>query len=877
MDALDTSAFGSAANLVQQHAYRKENSSATLQFVISAVDLQVIDFSDRFTHPGVCPWIPLGTLDHPRCFDQVSAMVDMDLIVVNFGVEGQECPRDPNGGCQIIAWYAGSSQIAGYNSRWTWAPAFVASVRAEDGTIISDRQAAKPIFRSTDFSSSLGFIPDIITGGQDARLTLARDVVLNVDLSNVADGSEIMVKVKVRALAHNRQAREAYARAMLRDPVRTGGVEARTTGLKELAPRTVLPTVGEPTLPECASAEGQALSSGGSVQFAAPTYSIPEFDLGYAQVFVERVGSAIGTQIVTVSSRDGTAMAGSQYDALRKDIVFYDGDNVPRAITIPIRNDARATGDSALTLELSAAPHCGRIGNVSSTVVTIVDDDQRPDSGGVGQPPVRVTVGGEVTGLVGSGLVLEDRANFIDVAVATNGTYVFDRGYPSGAAYDVRIKSNPNNPAQICTVSNGAGTSTGVSITNVNVSCTTLAPVGSLDPTFGAAGKVTSTTLGAAEQIELQSDGKIVALLGTVLRRFLPDGSPDSSFGVGGSVTVSFGSGGSTRVNSITVQPDGKILATGGIKRTAVDDDFAVARYTADGAIDSGFGVGGIAVIANPDNFEQATQALVQSDGRIVVAGNWDVPPPGQRNFNDFAVVRLTADGSLDPTFGTKGLTTVNIGGRADILKAAALQSDGRIVVTGRVAENGGANPDIGLARFNPDGTLDTSFGTNGIVRRDLSGVGEWDEPYDIVVQADGRIVMALQSKFDSTVPYPFSLARFEVNGTLDTTFGTQGIASTAIGSGNALARALSLQADGKLVVAGQVGSATVNDFGIVRYLTNGALDTSFDGDGILLIDFFAANDSAADVAIQSDGKIVVAGAALNGGGFRLAMVRVIP
>jgi uncharacterized delta-60 repeat protein len=872
----DTTAYGAGSYMWQVYMYRKESEAATLQLIVSAVDLQVIDYSDRFTHPNVCPWIPSGTLDHPRCFDQVSALVDMDVFVQD---TTEICPtgsKSPDA-CKVVDWYAGAAQIAGYNTRWTWNPGYVSSYRSPDGTLPLTSRTAKPIFRSTDFTSSLGFVPDIITTGQDGRLTLARNIVLNLDISEIKLKGKFTVTVKVRALAHNRQAREAYARAMLRDPVRIGGVETVTTGLTELAPPETLPAIGEPDAPQCEAPIGVPFSGGGVVQFGAPAYTIAEFELGYETIFVERVGSSIGKQVVTVTSSDGTAIAGEDYDSVRQQIVFHDGDNVPRAITIPVRNNANATGDSALTLELSAEPNCGVIGARRSTVVTIVDDDQRQSGGGIGNPPPAVTLGGSVVGLAGSGLVLEDRTNSAELAVTANGNFTFARNYSPGTAYDVRIKFNPTNPAQVCSVTNGVGTTTTTATTDILVNCATPAAVGSLDPTFGDAGKFTSTTLGAADQIELQSDGKIVALISTSVRRFLPNGSPDASFGSGGLATVNFGGGGTAIVNSITLQPDGKILVTGSLKRTAVDDDIAVTRLMADGTLDASFGSSGTAFVVNADNFEQGVKALVQADGRIVVASTWDVPPAGQRSFVDFAVVRLGADGVVDNTFGTNGRTVVDIAGRTDLVKAAALQADGRIVVVGRVAASGSANPDLGVVRFHADGTLDTAFASNGILRRDVTGRLEWDEPEDVAVQADGRIVVAMQARFDSAVPYPFSLVRFEPQGSLDTTFGTDGVARTAIGTGNALARALALQADGKIVVVGQVASATVNDFGIVRYLATGALDLSFDGDGILLLDFFAASDSAADVAIQSDGKLIAAGTAQTGGGFRLAMVRVIP
>ncbi len=866
LERTDSTAFGATASLYQFHQYRKDAEDATLELIVSAVDLQVIDFSDLQTHPNdVCPWVPSGALDHPRCFDQVSATVEMDIVVYD------PTDADANGHFRTLDHHAGASQISGYNSRWAWNPAYVPA-RSHELAF-----PAKPIFRSDQFTSSLGFVPDIITTGQDARLQLARDSVVSLDLSAVPREGVFGVTVAIHALSHNRQAREAYARAMLRDPVRLGGVAVNSTGLTELKPPDPLPELGTPDLPECAAPEGQEYPAGGGrVQFTESSYLVPEFEQAYATIFVERVGGSQGTQVVTVSSQDGTAVAGSEYESLRQDIAFHDGDDIPRAIALLVRSDARASGDTDLTLTLSAAANCGQVGDPASTRVTIVDDDQRPGGGG-GGPPASGTVGGTVSGLQGSGLVLEDRANLVDLAIAADGPFVFDRAYPAGAAYDVRVQANPVNPAQVCSVANGAGTSAGAAISNVEVSCDPPAPVGSLDPTFGSAGKAVITSLGAADQIAALADGKILARAGSVIARFLGNGALDTTFGTNGAVSVTYESATATRVNSFTVQPDGRILVTGAFVRTSLDNDVAVARLNPDGSTDATFGAGGKAYVVRSGSFEQGVKSLVQSDGRIVVAGNADVPPPGLVSYNDFSVVRLNADGAVDATFGAAdGRTVVDIAGRTDILKTAALQADDRIVVTGRVAPGGGANPDLGIVRFNADGTIDTAFGANGKVRLDVAAAGEWDEPTGMALQPDGRIVIAMQSN-EPGLAFPFSVARFDPNGSLDATFAGTGVARTPIGAGNALSNAVAIQADGRIVLVGSAPSATVNDFGIVRYLPTGVLDTTFDGDGVLTVDFFGGNDSAKAVALQSDGRIVVGGTALNGASFSLALMRVMP
>src|SRR5262249_36943132 len=162
---------------------------------------------------------------------------------------------------------------------------------------------------------------------------------------------------------------------------------------------------------------------------------------------------------------------------------------------------------------------------------------------------------------------------------------------------------------------------------------------------------------------------------------------------------------------------------------------------------------------------------------------------------------------------------STNVAGQTDLGYAAALQPDGRIVVAGRAGVDGAADPDVGLVRYEPDGSLDAGFGAGGVVLVDLSG-GSWDEASDVALQGDGGIVVAVQALAGGT--FDFALARFTEEGGVDADFGTAGVATTAFGAGHDYARAMLLQPDGRIVVAGQGSSDTVADVALARYEANG-------------------------------------------------------
>jgi uncharacterized delta-60 repeat protein len=396
-----------------------------------------------------------------------------------------------------------------------------------------------------------------------------------------------------------------------------------------------------------------------------------------------------------------------------------------------------------------------------------------------------------------------------------------------------------------------------------NFTLTVNPPPGSLDTNFGAGGIVT-TSFGSypalALALGIQSDGKIVAAgqssngsnLVFTLVRYDTGGSPDTTFGTGGKVTTSVGSA-DAQADALGIQSDGKIVAAG-TSSNGSNYVITLVRYKTDGSLDTTFGTGGIVTTSVGSSDAGANALGIQSDGKIVVAGT---------SYNDdvgnyvFTLVRYNTDGGLDTTFGTGGIATTSVGSGTAQAYALGIQSDGKIVAAGQ--SNNGSNNVITLVRYKTDGSPDTTFGTGGIV---TTSVGSSDSQANALgIQSDGEIVAAGQSSNGSH--YVFTLVRYNAtDGSPDTTFGTGGKVTTSFGSKDALANALGIQSDGKIVAAGQSNNGSNSVFTLVRYnATDGSLDTTFGTSGIVT----APLGISYALGIQSDGMIVAAGYSYNG------------
>jgi uncharacterized delta-60 repeat protein len=365
--------------------------------------------------------------------------------------------------------------------------------------------------------------------------------------------------------------------------------------------------------------------------------------------------------------------------------------------------------------------------------------------------------------------------------------------------------------------------------------------------------------------VAIQPDGKIVvagyssSTTGTatfVTRRLDTNGGLDGSFGNGGQVTADFGLNTRAVGFDLALQPDGKVLVAGSLSVNCVtptdctDTNFALVRYNPNGTPDTTFGTAG-QVTTDLGNLPNTARTIaIMPDGRIVVAGF-----SKSGSFQFISLARYMPNGTLDSTFGSGGTLLSTEGG---IVKALVVQADGKIVFC---VENGDSWK---VKRLNADGTADTTFHGTGSVTTDFNGYVA--TPADIIVQTDGHIVVVGHANTLTDTATAFALARYNADGNLDTSFGTNGLVLVnfrSLDSSFYYAQATSLKIDdlGRLVVAGLAngGGAIPNQFGVMRFNANGSLDTTFGNGGKVATPFHQAA-YAYDLALQADGKIVVVG-----------------
>ncbi len=307
---------------------------------------------------------------------------------------------------------------------------------------------------------------------------------------------------------------------------------------------------------------------------------------------------------------------------------------------------------------------------------------------------------------------------------------------------------------------------------------------------------------------------------------------------------------------SSVLQSDGKIVQAGSVL-IANNADFVVARLNADGSPDVTFGNQGIVrtpidVVAGGD--DEATAVTVGTNGTILVGG-W---AEGASQQYQWVIVRYTAAGALDQTFGNGGIGVLDLGGWSNYrngVRDLVLQPDGKIVAVGITA------PYWTALRLTPSGALDSSFGTGGVVRTEPGDLANW--AMSVALLPDGRIVAGGFATYLSP-PDRFVLVQYLPNGAYDTSFGTNGVVVTP-GPADARINDVLRLPDDKLLVAGvQTWSDPAQSlFRLARYLPNGALDTSFGNQGIVLTDFVPGHfawATATSIALQADDRFVVGG-----------------
>lgn len=329
------------------------------------------------------------------------------------------------------------------------------------------------------------------------------------------------------------------------------------------------------------------------------------------------------------------------------------------------------------------------------------------------------------------------------------------------------------------------------------------------------------------------------AALTTGIAAAAKPGDLDTSFSGDGRVTTDLG--GSDRGYAVAIQPDGRIVVAG---TTTDGEATALTRYDADGSLDTGFGGGdGKVITTRPGKSIRGYDVALQPDGKIVVGGTYvDASPSGPFQ-SDFMAIRYRSEGELDDSFSGDGIATVDFGGPGDSASGVAVD-DGRIVLGGSV--DGTPVYDLGIARLDENGDPDTAFSGDG---RDTADAGGDDYGEDIAIQEGGEMLVV-----GGTLPDDFVAARFLSAGGLDESFSGDGIQTTTF-PGGANASSVTVQSDGKIILAGVSGT----DIALARYGEEGSPDTSFGDQGTAVTDFGDA-EGASEVAADLHGGIVVAG-----------------
>ena len=386
----------------------------------------------------------------------------------------------------------------------------------------------------------------------------------------------------------------------------------------------------------------------------------------------------------------------------------------------------------------------------------------------------------------------------------------------------------------------------------------------------------------------------------------------DPGFGTGGKVIWSpNGNTESARGAGMALLPDGKIVMVGGSSEVIGGSRFLVVRFTSGGALDTTFGTNGVVTLTFGGTDEVAVAIAAQQDGKIVVGGYTALPGI------DMAVARLNTNGSLDTTFGGTGKVTVNFQdaqgiSQSDYLQVLKVAPDGKIVIAGG---SPGTNNlyKTSVGRLNTNGSMDTTFSSDGRILNGL-GTGRWD---DLVTNSDGSIVLAGTSsgQFSSLI----TVAKYSNSGANEWEYNRSitpqcymrlnGIAAqpdgkyVAVGSNEACKPvpirinadgsldasftstpyslsgqlfAVAIQPDGKILATIGVGSEFSNGFSLIRYNSNGSIDTGFGTGGVATITMLNGHERAYDMVIQPDGKILVGGSASVSltSGYRFAMAR---
>ena len=360
------------------------------------------------------------------------------------------------------------------------------------------------------------------------------------------------------------------------------------------------------------------------------------------------------------------------------------------------------------------------------------------------------------------------------------------------------------------------------------------------------------------------------------IARFNPNGTLDTTFRSSGKVIQPISSHHDWGY-SLAIQPDGKILL-GGHCHNGSNFDFCIARFNSDGisdgTLDTSFNSSGKVIQPIGSSHDYGQSLAIQRDGKILLGGRCLII----MGFNEFCIARFNSNGTLDTTFGSpNGYIIQSIYPSEDWGYSLAIQPDGKILLGGSCINPNNANRwEFCIARFNSDGisdgSLDNSFGNSGKVRQAFGSGSGHDWGRSLVIQRDGKILLGGHCHNGSN--FDFCIARFNPNGTLDTNFGDSGKVIQPIGSGDDKGYSLAIQPDEKILLGGHCHNGSNFDFCIARFNPNGTLDTTFGDSGKVRQPIGSSDDEGYSLAIQPDGKILLGGHCKNGSFYDFCIAR---
>lgn len=343
------------------------------------------------------------------------------------------------------------------------------------------------------------------------------------------------------------------------------------------------------------------------------------------------------------------------------------------------------------------------------------------------------------------------------------------------------------------------------------------------------------------------------------------DGELDTAFGTDGFSIVDVTQYQTDLSEDVYVYPDGKILLVGKVRLTGSNFSIGLARLLADGSLDTSFGNQGVVTTSASNESSFALSVGVQEDGKIVVGGY------AMKNQYDMMVIRYNSDGSLDSSFGDGGIKTVEIDGKSGIVESLVIQGDGKIVLGGYAS-----NDRFTLVRFNTDGSLDSTFGNNGIALYEPQYLAYIKS---IDIQSDGKIV-AGGFGFLNNLPTPM-LVRFNEDGSVDNAFGDNGKVSIRLGDGNDYINKIKVLENGNILAGGHTWIANIPvlqyDLALIMLKNDGSLDHTFGEDGIVKTPVLEAENYLFDIDIDGNGSILASGYVTDASGSKMLVARYKP